>query len=469
MKKRQTLRALAGVSMLLSSVIATGVFSTTATATTTSVCNPALANTSGKININFWESASGTASDATTPESVMVKLVNAFNASQTKIHVNDVSQQSSTDGTWTPYVQSLANGTQPDILYFDNYQNQQASDSTTFIPVSACIAASKYSTADFLKKAIGQQTIKGQLMGMPFAMSAPVMYYNLQAFKKAKIAAPPKTFAELAIDAAKLKAAGYKDGISVKNDPWWLQIWNGMSDQYYVNQQNGRTGRATAAAFNNATSLALVTDIHNMVKAGTAKSFPGTGVGLAAFNNLFDIANDNSGITFDTSSALGTIGGYLPLFKNVTLGVAPLPTLTSAATNGVQPGGQTLYIPKNTSAAKVAAAWVFMQYMVSAKTMATWDAGTGYNPVRASAAADPIITKLWASKPYYKVAYNEIIAGTTTNATVGPLVGPYLQVNDAVANALATIFTDPNSNPATQLKAAESAANAAIAAYNAAH
>jgi len=465
MRYMNSLRVAMGAGVLASTVVLVSAAGTSG-ATTPSDCNPAALPKTGTTTINFWESASGSASDSSTPESVMQKLVKAFNSSQTRVYVNDVSQQSSVDGTWTPYVQSLQNHTSPDILYFDNFQNQAAIDSKTFVPVADCVAASGYSLKDYLPKAIAQQTSGGKLVGMPFAMSAPVMYYNLQAFKKAHIAKPPATFADLATDAAKLKAAGYKDGISVKNDPWWLQVWNGMSNQYYVNNQNGRSGRATAVAFNNATSKTLVTDIHNMVKAGTAKSFAGTGVGLAAFNNLFEIAYNNSGLTFDTSSALGTIGGYLPLFKNVTLGVAPLPRLNASDKNGVQPGGQTLYLPKGTSPAKVAAAWTFMQYLESAHVMAQWDAGTGYTPLRSSAAADPLIATLWKKKPYYKVAYSEILQGTTNNATVGPLVGAYQKVNVDVANALADAFTNPNANPTALLNSAEQKANADISAYN---
>ncbi|MFF0341674.1 ABC transporter substrate-binding protein [Kribbella sp. NPDC004875] len=52
-------------------------------------------------------------------------------------------------------------------------------------------------------------TINGKFYGIPTgAQAIPLVYYNKDLFKKAGISAPPKTYAELLEDCAKLKAAG---------------------------------------------------------------------------------------------------------------------------------------------------------------------------------------------------------------------------------------------------------------------
>jgi sn-glycerol 3-phosphate transport system substrate-binding protein len=56
----------------------------------------------------------------------------------------------------------------------------------------------------------------GELVSMPFNSSTPVLYYNKDAFKKAGLDAsqPPKTWDEVAADAAKLKASGMSCGFT---------------------------------------------------------------------------------------------------------------------------------------------------------------------------------------------------------------------------------------------------------------
>ena len=132
-----------------------------------------------------------------------------------------------------------------------------------------------------------------------------------------------------------------------------------------------------------------------MTKGGYAKSFDATGSGLSAYNNLFDISSNNSGMSIDTSAALGTIAGYLPLFKNVTLGVAPLPVISAADKGGVQPGGNSLSISSKNSTAETAASWDFIQYMESPANRALWDATTGYVPI--TTPATPPSGQHWAT------------------------------------------------------------------------
>ncbi len=46
---------------------------------------------------------------------------------------------------------------------------------------------------------------------------------------------------------------GYKAGYGLKLDPWYLEQWMAKSDQLYVNNDNGRKGRATKVEFDDAT------------------------------------------------------------------------------------------------------------------------------------------------------------------------------------------------------------------------
>lgn len=460
MRTRVTASALAVICLASSaSIIGLGAGGSVAGASNPP-CSPK--NITKKTTITFWESAA-----SGTNEGELQTLVKAFNASHSNIVVKDVNQPGGNEQTYDDFLTSLGNHTSPQVFFTDMYANQGLEDSRGVLPVSTCVKGTGYTTSIFAKKALLQQTIGGKVIGLPFSASAPVLYYNKQAFAKAKIKTAPTTFAQMSSDAALLKKAGYKDGMALKNDPWWLQIWSGMANLDFVNNNNGRTKRATAVAFNNGTSLTLLTDLQNMVKNGDAKAFPATGTGLSAYDNLLDIATLKSGMSIDTSAALGEIAAYLPLYKGVTLGVAPLPKLVAAADKyGVQPGGNALYITSTDTAAQTAAAWAFVQYLDSANNLAAWDRATGYVPITTTAASTATIKKLWSTKPYYKTAYTEILTGPATNASAGPAVGDYYGVTSAVGSALATLLNNLSSHPSNQLSAAASSANKVITEYN---
>ena len=462
MELMNVIKSVAGAAVVASSVAvisASSALPAAATSTNAAACaTSALTNASGKVHITFWEAAAG------ANETEIQKLVTAYNNSQNKVVVNDVNQAGYT-ATWNAYTLSNGNGAN---VFMDDMNNTQAHvDSKLTLPIADCIAATGFKTTTFLPKVILQQTIGGQVQSLPYSDSEPVLYYNKQAFAKAHLTAAPSTIAAMSADAQKLKAAGYKDGMSIKNDPWWLQIWNGMANTYFVNNQNGRTGRATAATFSNAQSLSLLTTLQNMTKGGYAKSFDATGSGLSAYNNLFDISSNNSGMSIDTSAALGTIAGYLPLFKNVTLGVAPLPVISAADKGGVQPGGNSLSISSKNSTAETAASWDFIQYMESPANRALWDAATGYVPITTPETKTSTITTLWKKHPEYKVAYTELNTGAASNATVGPALGDFYQVSTDIGNALAHLLTDPAATPLSVISNAQNAATADIQSYNA--
>ena len=92
---------------------------------------------------------------------------------------------------------------------------------------------------------------------------------------------------------------------------------------------------------------------------------------------------------------------------------------------GVLVGGAALYIVNSSPKAKQDAAWQYIKFLVDPEQQATWGANTGYVPFRESATELPAIQELWSTKPYYKVAYDQLVTGVNNAATAGPVIGPY--------------------------------------------
>jgi len=472
MRLHRTIRAGAGAALAASSLaVITLVGPLAATSASAATNCAASAIPKGTTNITFWEGMTS------NNEKLIQKIVTAFNKSQTKVHVSDVNQSGGYVQTWNSYLSSIGTSNEPNVVMLDQYITQGAVDSKSIIPVATCVAGTRYSTRTFAKKTILEETSAGKLQGLPYSVSAPILIYNQNSFKAAGIKGPPVTVAQMATDAAKLKGKSFTykgkkytdtDGMSLAIDPWYLQIWQGTANAFFVNNQNGRTGRATAAAYNDANGRAAFSELQNIVKRHDAVTNPNSGPITTAYANLYAIGSGASGMTIDSSATLGTILADLPLFPNVKLGVSQMPRITPTVTGGVQPGGNALFLPKGSdaSSAKLAASWEFMQYLASAVNMAKWDVGTGYVPIRSDAASQPAMKAFYAKYPTLRAAYTEISSGKVDNATAGPLLGCYYQVSNDLVTAEVNLFSGSYPSPASVLAAAASQTTSDIKSYN---
>jgi len=168
-------------------------------------------------------------------------------------------------------------------------------------------------------------------------------------------------------------------------------------------------------------------------------------------------------MTLETSAALGTVVELLGGYKQVKLGVGPMPG--PVATGGVFVGGAALFMVSKSSPEKQDGAWQYIKFLTSPEQQAIWAAASGYIPVRKSALDQPVLKQRWAAIPEFKVAYDQILASPQSAATAGPVCGVQNQVDNAIQDALTSISTGTAPGPA--LSNAASSANKAISSYNA--
>ena len=104
----------------------------------------------------------------------------------------------------------IQTGQRPDVLNYDTWANH-ASDGLLH---STQDVLSEETLADLIPSFAASGTLDGVGYGMPFVASDSLLYYNIDLFEQAGIAAPPATWAELkaaaeAITALEGRAAGY--------------------------------------------------------------------------------------------------------------------------------------------------------------------------------------------------------------------------------------------------------------------
>jgi len=111
----------------------------------------------------------------------------------------------------------------------------------------------------------------GQMLSLPFNSSTTVLHYNKDAFKAAGLdpETPPKTWPEVALAAAKLKASGHKCPFTTSWQSWTqLESFSAWHNVEFATKRNGFNGLDTRLAFNSPLHLRPIENLANLSKQG---------------------------------------------------------------------------------------------------------------------------------------------------------------------------------------------------------
>jgi sn-glycerol 3-phosphate transport system substrate-binding protein len=418
-----------------------------------------LAAASKPVRVTLWYVQAAQAGN------VVPDLVKRFEASQDDVRVR-LLKFPSYDDLYAKYRASMESGDLPDVTQMEETKVQTLLDSRTTIPMQACVDADGYSTSDFLPRATAYYTTDGVLRAMPWGVSNPILYYNKTAFRDAGLDPdkPPRTLAEVESISEKLRASGVvKHGISLKLQDYYNEFWYAKGGQVYVNNDNGRSGRATKAQLDTPYGLKLWTWWKHMVDSGLALSTPSAD---SNFDHLLALANGQVAMSIEASAALGPISALLKggQYQGLVPGTAPLPGFEPGG--GVPVGDGSLWITRTAALAARGAAWQLVKFFSEPASLAELAARGGYVPIRRSEVQLPAVQRLWTDDPNFEVAYDQLVEGPTNAATSGSLIGDYDGVRQAVTNGLTAMIVK-HASPKDALARAQREADKAIADYNA--
>ncbi len=412
----------------------------------------------GPVEISFWHAMPA------ANERTLQALVDDYNAGQDRVKVRLVFKGTYTE-TLEGYRAGARSGNLPNLVQLEETAIQQVVDSETAIPAAACIAAANFDTSDILPRVLDEFTVADTLWPMPFNTSNPVLYFNKKAFTGAGLdpTRPPATLNELTDASRAIVAAGAaKQGFALEMQSWYVEQLFATSGDPVVDQGNGRDARATEALLDGPAGQAVFGWADEMLRDGLASNVGRNPGGQDAF---LAIASGDAAMTLGTSAALGSIYDVLAsspdIAAKVDLGVAPMPTISGGGAGGVNVGGAALWIVDTGTDAQKAAAWDFSSWLTLPAQQARWHIGTGYVPISKQAATDAAVAKLWADRPGFRVAYDQLAA---SKGPAGPVVGGYPDFREAVTQGLERVAD--GSDPKQSLTEADAAATVAIRDYN---
>jgi sn-glycerol 3-phosphate transport system substrate-binding protein len=420
----------------------------------------ALTSAKGVTTITFWHSMKATNADA------LNTMVDAFNKKNVgKIKVNAVFQ-GEYDDVITKYKASVQQKQTPDLTQVYDIGTRFMVDSKQTVAAGDFAAKDGYDISALEPNITNYYTIDGKLRSMPMNSSLPLLYINVDAFKKAGLDPnkPPQTLDEIMTAAKKLtlKNAGgqvtqYGFGAAIYG--WFLEQLIAESGGTYCNLDNGRKGLATEVQFGGKTGTQVATWWADMVKQGLATNTGRkTDDAQAAFK---------SGKVAMNIESTGALKGYLKAANGkFALATAPFPKVDISAKGGPIIGGASLWISgPGHSDAQQRAAWEFTKFATSAEQQAIWHTSTGYFPVN-KGALDLPVDKAWVAKfPQFSTAVNVLHAETPSTATAGCALGTMPQSRKASEDGLEKAILG-QAPPATAMGDAGKSMTSVLQQYN---
>lgn len=419
----------------------------------------ALEGAEGPVEIEFWHAM--TASN----EETLNELIAQYNQEQDAVEVTGVFT-GSYDETLDRYLTGLRSDELPNLVQLEETTLQTMIDSGSAVPAASCVEAAGFATDDLLPSVLAQFEVEGTLWPMPFNVSNPVFYYDKNDFRTAGLdpEAPPATLDEMTEMARAIVDSGAAThGMSLEVQPWYPEQWTSMAGETLVDNTNGRDARATAATLENPAMLEIYEWIAEMVADDLVFN---VGRNPSGADHFLALASGDAAFTIGTSGALGTVYDALDSGQGegVEIGVGPLPGPVAGGPTSA--GGAALWmVADGSSPEEIAATWDFLTWLVAPEQQAAWHIGTGYIPISFEAAEAPEVAELWAERPGFQVAFDQLADDNLPPGGGGPVIGAYVEFRDALEEAIEDLVLE-GADPAERLAQTQQEANDAIASYN---
>jgi len=416
----------------------------------------------GPVEISFWHSEVASNLDA------IQGLARRFNSEQDEVEVKAAFQGNDTEAM-LKLTATLGSKDVPAVMYMAEVDAQKLVDSGAVRPVQEFIDREDYDLSDFEEKCVQYYTVDGQLYGMPFGVGVPLMYYNKLDFCEVGLdpEQPPRDLEELREVSQKLVKQDshgniLRAGIALDLNPWYLEMALAEHGDLYVNNGNGREGRATEVVFDGAAGQAFFRSWHEMVKEGSAIN---VGRNPTQADALLAMGVGRATMSMSSSGALRSAVDVLERGgMDVELGVAAVPGVPGGTgLPGV--GGRSLWILTGRPEAEQEAAWKFVRWLLEPEQQAEWFAGSGYLAVRLSAYDLPAAQSAIAEYPLFRLPVDLFLEAPTTQESLGPLLGPIRDVREAVVSAWEETVV-ASKDPVEALDDAAAEANDIIEDYN---
>jgi ABC-type glycerol-3-phosphate transport system substrate-binding protein len=389
------------------------------------------------VNLQLWESHSGSTNPVAVTEQ---EIVNKFNASQAGVHVSILETKASTKG-----LAAAQAGHPPVIAEISHYDGQfrnagLITDQTSLMNGSGGFTSSQLSSfypGVLANGRIPQKVINGVAQpGKQYRIAADVkveeLFYNTALFQQAGISACPGTWTALGQDLVRLKALGVT--------PMGFKDASAHIESAFIANGGSLTKPGSGGTLTAYDTAAGTTTFNQFRQWYSQKLFIFShGASMRA-----DLASKKLAIEDGTSAGWAKVRDAAKA-AGAQVRACPFPSGTSGHSGNIIQGlGFVIF--SHASAAQQQAAFTFEKFWNSPSIQAFWAKGSGFDPSVASAV--PLIGQ----------SYLNSGAGVGLNVSIKELASPYsqprgqsdnyAQVDSALDSAFFNAVTGKQSVPA---------------------
>ncbi|WBY03418.1 sn-glycerol-3-phosphate ABC transporter substrate-binding protein UgpB [Ramlibacter tataouinensis] len=305
------------------------------------------------------------------------------------------------------------------------------------VPVAQVMnqAGLKFDPSIYVPAVAGYYTApNGQMLSYPFNSSTPVFHYNKDAFKAAGLDPenPPKTWPEVALAAAKLKASGHKCPFTTSWISWTqLESFSAWHNVLYATKNNGFGGLDARLAFNSPLHVRHIENLANMAKSG-----------LFVYKGR-DNKADATFVSGECAMATGSsaMAGSVKRNSKFAYGIGTLPyypDVPGAPQNTVI-GGASLWVMAGKKPAEYKGVAQFLNYLSKPEVAAKSHQRTGYLPVTKASFELTDKSGFYKQNPGYDVSVNQMIRKTTDKSR-GVRLGNFVQIRTIIDEELEGVW-----------------------------
>ncbi|HPR55550.1 MAG TPA: sn-glycerol-3-phosphate ABC transporter substrate-binding protein UgpB [Deltaproteobacteria bacterium] len=386
------------------------------------------------ITINWWHAMKGARGK------VIDTMVKAFNDSQSE-YVVVATYKGDYDETVNAGVAAYRAKKQPHILQSFEVGTQTMMLSGAVYPVYKLMKDEGY---DIDWKAYIQPVLSyymdadGNLMSMPFNSSTPVMYYNVDLFKKAGIPMlskeKPVTWDELGEITAKLVKSGVTGGLVCGWQSWTqVENYSAIHDIPFASKANGYEGLDCVLLFNNDKVIKHIAMLKDWMKDNRfyygGQKYQGPSAEFLA---------QNAGVYIDSVSQISTLQKSA---KNFGWDVAPLPVEAwmKNPQNSII-GGASLWVFKGHNKKDYKGIAAFLKHLAKPEMQVYWHKETGYFPITLAAYEQLKKDGYYKEYPYQEVGIKQLTRRDPDKNSRGLRLGYFIQIRNIINEELELVW-----------------------------
>jgi sn-glycerol 3-phosphate transport system substrate-binding protein len=393
-----------------------------AVALTLALATPAHAAT----EIQWWHAMTGPNND------VVVKLANDFNASQSDYRIVPTFKGSYAD-TLNAGIAAFRAGNAPGIMQvFEVGTATMMAAKGAIKPVSELMKeqGEAFDPNSYLPAITGYySTSKGEMLSFPFNSSSMVLWINLDAFTKADIAAPPKTWPEVFADAKKLHATNPTCGFSNAWITWALiEQFSAWHDVPIASKANGLDGFDTVLEFNTPLQVGLLQALAELQKDKSYDYSGRTNTGEGRFTS-------GECPMFMTSSAFYPSARANAKFSFTAVAMPYFPDVKNAPQNSII-GGASLWVMGGKTPEEYKGIAKFFAFLSDTDRQVYLHEVSGYLPITKAAYEKTKASGFYDENPILEVPLKELTNKPPTENSRGLRFGGMVQMRDVWAEEI---------------------------------